>query len=124
MNINLFKIRAFHNWCVKKGYAKKIEFVLVKEIPKAISYLTEEEFNNIMKLDIIDVHFIRTFLFYYMTGCRKAQPFKAELSGNWLNIKSLDAKSHRTQDVELNPILKGIATKMKDRYHMLMDEYG
>ena len=23
MNINLSKIRAFHNWCVKKGYAKK-----------------------------------------------------------------------------------------------------
>jgi hypothetical protein len=107
-----------------KGYAKKIEFVLVKETPKEISYLTEDEFNGIMQLDVIDVHFRKAFLFYYMTGCRKAEPFKAELSGNWLTIKSADAKAHRTRDVELNQILKGIATEMKDRYHMLMDEYG
>jgi integrase len=124
MNINLSKIRAFHNWCVKKGYAKKIEFVLVKETPKEISYLSEDEFNGIMQLDVIDVHFRKAFLFYYMTGCRKAEPFKADLNGNWLTIKSADAKAHRTREVQLNPILKGIVTEMKDRYHMLMDEYG
>ena len=55
-----------------------------------------------MKLDIIDVHFRRAFLFYYMTGCRKSEPFKADLSGNWLTIKSTDAKSHRTRDIQLN----------------------
>ena len=124
MNINLSKIRAFHNWCVKKGYAKKIDFVLVKEDPKPISYLTEDEFNSIMQLDVIDVHFRKAFLFYYMTGCRKAEPFKADLNGNWLTIKSSDAKSHRTREVQLNPILKGIVTEMKDRYHMLINEYG
>ena len=124
MNINLSKIRAFHNWCVKKGYAKKIEFVLVKETPKEISYLSEDEFNGIMQLDVIDVHFRKAFLFYYMTGCRKAEPFKADLNGNWLTIKSTDAKAHRTRDVQLNPILKGIVTEMQDRFHMLMDEYG
>ena len=62
ININLSKIRAYHNWCVKKGYAKKIEFVLVKETPKEISYLTEDEFNGIMQLDVIDVHFRKAFL--------------------------------------------------------------
>jgi len=124
MNINLSKIRAFHNWCVKKGYAKKIEFVLVKETPKEISYLSEDEFNGIMQLDVIDVHFRKAFLFYYMTGCRKAEPFKADLNGNWLTIKSADAKAHRTREVQLNPILKGIVTEMQDRFHMLMDEYG
>ena len=124
MNINLSKIRAFHNWCVKKGYAKKIEFVLVKETPKEISYLSEDEFNGIMQLDVIDLHFRKAFLFYYMTGCRKAEPFKADLNGNWLTIKSADAKAHRTREVQLNPILKGIVTEMQDRFHMLMDEYG
>ena len=124
MNINLSKIRAFHNWCVKKGYAKKIEFVLVKEIPKEISYLTEDEFNGIMQLDVIDVHFRKAFLFYYMTGCRKAEPFKAELKGNWLTIKSTDAKAHRTREIQLNPILKGIVTEMQDRFNMLVNEIG
>ena len=47
--------RAFRVGSVKKGYAKKIEFVLIKEDPKAISYLTEDEFNDIMQLDIIDL---------------------------------------------------------------------
>jgi integrase len=121
MNINLSKIRAFHKWCVKKGYAKKIEFVLVKETPNEISYLTEDEFNGIMQLDVIDVHFRKGFLFYYMTGCRKAESFKADLNGNWLTIKSADTKAHRTRDVELNQFLRGMATEMKDRYHMLMN---
>ena len=124
LNINLSKIRAFHNWCVKKGYAKKIEFVLVKEIPKEISYLTEDEFNGIIQLDVIDVHFRKAFLFYYMTGCRKAEPFKAELKGNWLTIKSTDAKAHRTREIQLNPILKGIVTEMQDRFNMLVNEIG
>ena len=125
MNINLSKIRAFHNWCVNKGYAKKkIEFVLVREGQKLPNYLTEDEFNNIMQLDIIDVHLRETFLFYYMTGCRKSEPFNADLKGNWLTIKATDAKSHRTRDVQLNEMLKSIITEMKDRYHMLIDEFG
>ena len=86
--------------------------------------LAEDEFNGIMQFDVIDVHFRRAFLFYYMTGCRKAEPFKADLNGNWLTIKSADAKAHRTREVQLNPILKGIVTEMQDRFHMLMDEYG
>tara|TARA_R100000654_G_scaffold66637_1_gene94930 strand:- start:28 stop:570 length:543 start_codon:yes stop_codon:yes gene_type:complete len=77
-----------------------------------------------MQLDVIDVHFRKAFLFYYMTGCRKAEPFKADLRGNWLTIKSADAKAHRTRDVQLNAILKSIVTEMQDRFHMLMDEYG
>ena len=103
---------------------KKIEFVLVREDQKLPNYLTEEEFNGIMQLDIIDVHFRKAFLFYYMTGCRKSEPFNAELKGNWLTIKATDAKSHRTRDVQLNEMLKSIITEMKDRYHMLIDEFG
>ena len=125
MNINLSKIRAFHNWCVKKGYAKKkVEFVLVREDQKLPEYLTESQFNDIINCDIVNAHFRKAFLFYYITGCRKSEPFKAELSGKWLTIKSTDAKSHKTRDVELNEMLKSIVTEMKDRYHMLIDEYG
>ena len=59
-----------------------------------------------------------------MTGCRKPEPFNAELKANWLTIKSTDAKSYRTRDVQLNAMLKSIVTEMKDRYHMLMDKFN
>ena len=56
---------------------------MVKEDPKKISYLAEDRPNGIMQFDIIDVHFRKAFLFYYMTGCRKkAEPFKADFNGN------------------------------------------
>ena len=45
-----------------------------------------------------------------MMGCRKAEPFKADLNGNWLTIKSTDAKAHRTRDLQINLVLKNIAT--------------
>jgi len=125
MNINLSKIRAFHNWCVKKGYAKKnIEFVKVREDEKPPQYLTDAEFKSIMKCDIIDDHFKKAFVFYLYTGCRKTEPFIADLNGNWLTIKSTDAKSHRTRDIELNEVTKGIVQDMRDRYYYYMDEYG
>ena len=124
MNINLSKIRAFHNWCVKKNYTKKVEFVKVREDEKPPQYLTDEEFKSIMQCDIIDDHFKKAFVFYLYTGCRKTEPFIADLNGKWLTIKSTDAKSHKTRDIELNEVTKGIVQEMRDRYHYYMDEYG
>ena len=68
--------------------------------------------------------FKKAFVFYLYTGCRKTEPFIADLNGKWLTIKSTDAKSHRTRDIELNEITKGIVQEMRDRYHYYMDEYG
>ena len=125
MNINLSKIKAFHNWCLKKRYTiKDVEFKMVKEDEKPPQYLTDAEFKSIMKCDIIDDHFKKAFVFYLYTGCRKTEPFIADLNGNWLTIKSTDAKSHRTRDIELNEVTKGIVQDMRDRYHYYMDEYG
>ena len=58
------------------------------------------------------------------TGCRKTEPFIADLNGNWLTIKSADAKAHRTRDVQLNEVTTGIVQETRDRYHYYMDEYG
>ena len=125
MNINLSKIRAFHNWSVRRGYSKeKIDFVLVKEDPKPIAYLTEDQFSDIMKCDIIDVHFRKAFLFYYMTGCRKAEPFNATLSGNWLTIDSSTSKGHNNRDVQLTPVMKEIVEEMKNRYQKMIDDFN
>jgi len=125
MNINLSKIRAFHNWSVKRGYSKKkIEFVMVKEDPKPIAYLTENEFSDIMNCDIIDVHFRKAFLFYYVTGCRKAEPFNATLSGNWLTIDSTTSKGHNNRDIQLTPVIKEIVEEMKNRYQKMIDDYS
>ena len=61
-----------------------------------------------MECDIIDDHFKKTFVFYLYKGCRKTEPFIVDLSGNWLAIKSTDAKSHSTRDVQLNEMIKSI----------------
>ena len=125
ININLSKIRAFHNWCVRRDYAKKkIEFVLVKEDVKPIAYLTEDQFRDIMNCDVIDVHFRKAFLFYYMSGCRKAEPFNATLSGNWLTIDSSTSKGHNNRDVQLTPIMKEIVEEMKNRYQKMIDDFN
>ena len=124
MNINLSKIRAFHNWSVMRGYTKKINFILVKEDPKPIAYLTEDEFNSVMKCEIIDVHFRKSFLFYYMTGCRKSEPFEGKLSGNWLTVEPSTAKGHNTRDIHLVPLLKNILKEMRNRYEMMFTKHG
>ena len=125
MNINLSKIRAFHNWSVRRGYSKeKIDFVLVKEDSKPIAYLTEVQFSDIMNCDVIDVHFRKAFLFYYMSGCRKAEPFNATLSGNWLTIDSSTSKGHNNRDVQLTPIMKEIVEEMKNRYQKMIDDFN
>ena len=47
-------------------------------------------------------------------GCRKTEPFIADLNGKWLTSKSTDAKSHRTRDIELNEVTKSIVQEMRD----------
>ena len=110
---------------MRRGYAKKkIEFVLVKEDVKPIAYLTEDQFSDIMNCDVIDVHFRKAFLFYYMSGCRKAEPFNATLSGNWLTIDSSTSKGHNNRDVQLTPVMKEIVEEMKNRYQKMIDDFN
>lgn len=72
----------------------------------------------------INLSKIKAFLFYYMKGCRKSEPFLGDLSVNWLTIKSTDAKSHKTQDIQLNEMVNSIFEEIKYRYHYYMDEFG
>jgi integrase len=125
VNIDLSKIKAFLNWCYKKGYMpRKLDYVMVVADPKPIAYLSEPNFNDIMQCDIIDVHFRRSFLFYYMTGCRKSEPFNGILAGDYLIIEPSQAKSHTIREIYLNPMLKSILLEMRNRYDMLMTKYN
>ena len=56
------------------------------------------------------------FVFYLYADCREAEPFFADLNGKWLTIKSTDAKSHKTRDIKLNEVTRGIVHEMRDRY--------
>ena len=69
VNPNSFRVGINTSWLSswygdKKDYAKKkIEFVLFRKDEKLSDYLTEDEFNQIMKHDIIGVHFTNTSSF-------------------------------------------------------------
>ena len=77
---------------------------------------------EIMKTVAVDIHFKRAFLFYFMTGCRKSEPFHGTISGNWLIITPDTAKSHRTREIQLNGDLLGILYEMRNRHDELIRE--
>lgn len=125
INIDLAKIRAFLNWCYKKGYIKKqVDVEQIQADVKPPSYLTDSDMEKIIESESVDNHFKRAFVFYFLTGCRKAEPFQGKISGNYLIIEPDIAKSHRTREVELSPELMGILIEMRDRHDHQMRKYG
>ena len=59
-----------------------------------------------------------------MTGCRKAEPFNADLSGNWLTIDASTSKGHKHRDVQLTSVTKEIVEEMKNRYQKMIDDFN
>jgi integrase len=125
INLNLAKIKAFLNWCRHKGYIlETIEVKMVHVDEKPVQYLSDSDLAEIMKCDVIENHYKRAFMFYLETGCRKTEPFKATLSGRWLIIEPDIAKSHRTREVHLSPILLSILNEMLNHLDDRIRKYG
>ena len=125
ININLSKIKAFLNWCFKKKYIpEKVDIEMVEANQKPVAYLSDSKLANIMKTDAVENHFKRAFLFYLLTGCRKAEPFQGTLSGEWLIIEPETAKSHCMREVHLTPELFGILHEIRNRHDELIAKYG
>ena len=124
ININLSKIKAYLNWCYKKGYIpERLDITLVVADEKPVSYLKDSDLAEIMKTDAVEPHFKRAFLFYFMTGCRKAEPFNGTIAGEWLIIEPNKAKSHRTREIQLNSELLNILIEMRNRHDGLIKKY-
>ena len=84
--LNLNKIKAFLNYCYRKEYIKE------SDLEKLFSPNPE-----------INPYFQRAFRFHVTTGCRLGEPFINELDGNWLVVKSENAKGKSKREVELTP---------------------
>jgi len=116
-NIYLAKMKTFFRFCNKKGYLKQeLDFDMVKANKNPPMYLSETKLGKLFSTDMINEHFRKAFLFYAMTGCRKAEPFEGIISGDWLIITPDVAKTHTTREIELNPVTKGILREMRERY--------
>tara|TARA_A100001011_G_scaffold212414_2_gene220645 strand:+ start:4309 stop:5442 length:1134 start_codon:yes stop_codon:yes gene_type:complete len=75
--------------------------------PNPPKYITDYEFDAIMKLDWLDDFYRQIFLLYRETGIRLREPMMSELSGNWVDIPNL-SKSKIGRNVELDNSLRAI----------------
>ena len=80
--------------------------------PNPPKYITDYEFDSIMKLDWLDDLYKQIFLLYRETGMRLREPMMSELSGNWVDIPNL-SKSKIGRNVELDNSLRTIFMNLK-----------
>ena len=80
--------------------------------PKPPKYITDYEFDAIMKLEWLDDFYKQVFLLYRDTGMRLREPMMSELSGDWIDIPNL-SKSKIGRNIELDFSLKAIFLNLK-----------
>lgn len=80
--------------------------------PKPPKYITDYEFDAIMKLEWLDDFYKQVFLLYRDTGMRLREPMMSELSGDWIDIPNL-SKSKIGRNIELDFSLKAIFLSLK-----------
>ena len=95
--------------------------------PNPPKYITDYEFDAIMKLDWLDGFYKQIFLLYRETGMRLREPMMSELSGNWVDIPNL-SKSKIGRNVELDNSLRAIFMDLqswcKDGYGSKLKDVG
>tara|TARA_R110002020_G_scaffold321128_1_gene537045 strand:- start:132 stop:938 length:807 start_codon:yes stop_codon:yes gene_type:complete len=124
-NIYLAKMKTFFRYCYKKRYIKReLDIEMVRADKKPPMYLSETKLGELFRTDMVDEHFRKAFLFYTMTGCRLAEPFEGTLSGDWLVITPDVSKTHKTREIQLNPVTKSILIEMRERYDRELNSSG
>ena len=124
-NIYLAKMKTFFKYCYKKRYIKReLDIEMVRADKKPPMYLSETKLGQLFRTDMVDEHFRKAFLFYTMTGCRLAEPFEGTLSGDWLVITPDVSKTHKTREIQLNPVTKSILIEMRERYDRELNSSG
>ena len=125
--LNLNKIKAFLNYCYRKEYIKsKIFIERINGTEQDVEYIKESDLEKLFSSHPeINPYFQRAFRFHVTTGCRLAEPHINELDGNWLVVKSENAKGKSKREVELSPSNLSILNEMKLRFdEQTSDEVG
>ena len=113
INIHLRTIKAMFNYYLKLDVINKMPLIEQRRIHKRDPiYITEGEFESIMKLEWLDIFYKNVFLLYRDTGMRLREPFMASLNGEWIDIPP-ESKSHSGRSIELSNELQSIFTNLK-----------
>ena len=130
ININLTRIRAFINWCadVKEIIPKKLKVTFIKVPKKQPAYLTEQDLQSIISIDIINDYWKRVLRMYWETGMRLREPFKGRVEGEWLIIEPEDSKTGILREIHLQPhhidTIQEMQKRLKDSSKTFMNFSG
>ena len=105
INIHLRTIKAMFRYYWKRERLNKVPMIEQIKVEESDPiYITDDEFQSIMKLEWLDGFYKRIIFFYRETGCRLREPFMSVLDGNWLDIPNL-SKGKKPRSIELNKSL-------------------
>ena len=114
INIHLRAIKTLFNYYCKM---RKIDLLpIIDQLPVKQSppkYITDYEFNTIMKLEWLDDFYKRVFLLYRTTGMRLREPMMSDLNGYWIDIPD-SSKSKVGRNIELDNSLRTIFLELKE----------
>ena len=113
INIHLRTVKAMLRHYNRMGKLDKVPVIEQRKIAKTDPvYITDQEFNAIIKLRNLDDFYKKVFLLYRETGMRLREPFISSLNGRWIDIPP-ESKSHAVRSIELNTLLVQIFTELK-----------
>ena len=117
ININLRTLRTFLNWSVRRNYIASLPYFSTVKTAKSLpSYISDNDFEKIIKLDWLDDHHKKAFQFFRDTGCRLSEPFIGELSGTVLVIPAKYSKSRMEKEIEIDIQYLPTLMEMQDEY--------
>ncbi|MGY8788397.1 MAG: tyrosine-type recombinase/integrase, partial [Fidelibacterota bacterium] len=116
INIHVRTIKAMLNFYHKLGKLNSTPIIQQRKIPKTEPiYITDDEFQSLMKLDELDDFYKRVFLLYRETGMRLREPFMSSLIGDWIDIPP-ESKTKSVRSIELSDPLKKVFLELKKWY--------
>ena len=103
INIGIRTIRTFMIWLYDRELiTKTIKIKSLKTNQNEPKYITEVEYNKLMKLDFGHPRFRMMFKLYWETGLRLSEAFIGIINGNWLDIPAEKSKNHKERAIRLN----------------------
>ena len=124
INIRLRSIKVFLNWLKneKEWITNTIKVKQLNDGNAKPKYFPNVEFDKICKY--LTPYLIKVAKFYLGTGCRLAEPFTAEIDGDWMTVTTETSKTHKSRDIELTPELKKTLIDMQNKTHLPSDVGG
>ncbi len=128
-NINLRAIKTFLNWLIDNEIISLMPKLKTVKISKKLpQYFSEREWDEVLKLNLVNVknklgqpkypdieHYKKAWQLYYKTGCRLSEPFNGVLDGNWLIVEIESSKTHIQREIFLSNELIVTLQEMQKR---------